>query len=97
MTCRLLLRSLGCFYALQLDIWALGVTVFMWMFGQLPFNGAVPFLIYECIRRQDMRLPDVDFHVSMELKDFLKAVLEKVGLSHHKLQACSAHAGRGSF
>ncbi len=36
----------------EMDVWALGVTIFLWVFGTLPFNGAVPFLIYECIRRQ---------------------------------------------
>jgi hypothetical protein len=29
-----------------MDMWALGVTIYMWVFGELPFNGAAPFLVY---------------------------------------------------
>ena len=38
-------------------MWALGVTIYMWVFGELPFNGAAPFMVYESIRRNDVRLP----------------------------------------
>ena len=43
----------------EMDMWALGVCVFMWVFGELPFTGAAPFVIYERIRSQDLRLPSV--------------------------------------
>ena len=42
---------------LQMDMWALGVCVYMWAYGKLPFTGAAPFVIYEKIRSQDVRLP----------------------------------------
>ncbi len=43
-----------------MDMWALGVCIYMWVFGHLPFTGAAPFIIYEKIRSQDIQLPDVD-------------------------------------
>lgn len=58
-------------------MWALGVTIYMWVFGQLPFNGAAPFLIYENIRRKELALPS-DKRISAELQDFLSQVLNKV-------------------
>jgi hypothetical protein len=35
-----------------MDMWALGVCVYMWVFGELPFTGAAPFIIYDKIRSQ---------------------------------------------
>jgi hypothetical protein len=35
-----------------MDMWALGVCVYMWVFGALPFTGAAPFIIYDKIRSQ---------------------------------------------
>ncbi|GFH06069.1 uncharacterized protein HaLaN_00637, partial [Haematococcus lacustris] len=61
----------------EMDMWALGVTIFLWVFGQLPFNGAMPFLIYESIRRQELNIPTA-LYTSEELKDFLSKVLNKV-------------------
>ena len=40
-----------------MDMWAFGVTLYMWIYGELPFNGAAPFMIYESIRRGEVRLP----------------------------------------
>ncbi|GFH05630.1 uncharacterized protein HaLaN_00129 [Haematococcus lacustris] len=60
----------------EMDMWALGVTIFLWVFGQLPFNGAMPFLIYESIRRQELNIPTA-LYTSEELKDFLGKVLNK--------------------
>ena len=36
----------------EMDLWALGVCVYMWTFGELPFTGAAPFIIYDKIRSQ---------------------------------------------
>ena len=35
-----------------MDMWALGVTIYMWMFGELPFIGSAPFMVYENIKKQ---------------------------------------------
>lgn len=40
-----------------MDMWALGVCIYMWIFGELPFTGAAPFIIYEKIRSQDIHIP----------------------------------------
>lgn len=40
-----------------MDMWALGVCIYMWVFGCLPFTGVAPFIIYEKIRSQDVVLP----------------------------------------
>ncbi len=32
--------------------------MFLWVFGQLPFDGAAPFLVYESIRTQELRMPE---------------------------------------
>ncbi len=63
-----------------MDMWALGVTIFMWLWGQLPYNGAAPFLIYECIRRKELVLPEDSerLRVSREVRDFLAKLLDKV-------------------
>lgn len=54
----------------QMDMWALGVCIFMWMSGSLPFNGAAPFIIYDKIRSQDIQLPDGGT-MSAQLQDFV--------------------------
>lgn len=41
---------------LQMDVWALGVCIYMWAFGELPFTGAAPFIIYNKIRSEVRRI-----------------------------------------
>lgn len=41
----------------EMDMWALGVCVYIWVFGCLPFTGGAPFIIYEKIRAQDISMP----------------------------------------
>lgn len=46
----------------EMDLWALGVCIYMWVYGCLPFTGVAPFIIYEKIRAQAVAqpvLPDV--------------------------------------
>ncbi len=60
----------------ELDMWALGVTMYMWIYGELPFGGAAPFMVYENIRRGEVRLPE-HTQVSDELASLLLALLSK--------------------
>eukprot|EP00798_Chlamydomonas_sp_ICE-L_P006733 gene6731-3403_t len=58
------------------DMWALGVTIYMWVFGMLPFSGSAPFVVYDAIKRQELHLPDSP-RISQELTDFLSRLLDK--------------------
>ena len=54
----------------QLDMWALGVTVYLWAFGKLPFDGTAPFMVYESIWRQELKTPSCS-GLSEELLDII--------------------------
>jgi len=41
----------------EMDMWALGVCIYIWMYGCLPFTGGAAFIIYEKIRAQDVSVP----------------------------------------
>jgi serine/threonine protein kinase len=41
----------------EMDMWALGVCIYIWVFGCLPFSGGAAFIIYEKIRAQDISMP----------------------------------------
>ncbi len=49
------------------DIWALGICLFMFVFGKPPFVGATTFQIYEAIQRAELSFPH-EIPVSGELK-----------------------------
>ena len=57
-------------FTTQLDLWALGVTIYTWVVGTLPFKGSAPFLMYDNIKTQPVHLPD-DAPISRELTDFI--------------------------
>lgn len=41
----------------EMDMWALGVCTYMWVFGCLPFHGTAPYMVYERIRAQTVSMP----------------------------------------
>lgn len=60
----------------EMDMWALGVCMFLWLFGELPFNAAGPFAVYEKIRNTEFRFPE-GVEVSLELRNLLEGLLNK--------------------
>eukprot|EP00879_Flechtneria_rotunda_P016543 GHRR01017312.1.p1 GENE.GHRR01017312.1~~GHRR01017312.1.p1 ORF type:complete len:426 (+),score=183.95 GHRR01017312.1:923-2200(+) len=60
----------------EMDMWALGVCIYMWVYGRLPFTGAAPFIIYEKIRAQDVGQPTTP-EVSPELRELISQLLDK--------------------
>lgn len=62
------------------DIWALGVTLYYFIFGTCPFLGASVPAIYEQIQHQDLVLPALQPNgqtPSAELQDLLHKLLTK--------------------
>eukprot|EP00775_Hariotina_reticulata_P008788 gene8788-8966_t len=74
----------------EMDMWALGVCIYMWVFGCLPFTGAAPFIIYEKIRNQNVSLPS-GMQVSPELLDFVRKLLDKDVLQRLDVYGAMAH------
>ncbi|KAG2495613.1 hypothetical protein HYH03_006213 [Edaphochlamys debaryana] len=60
----------------ELDMWALGVCVYMLLFGELPFKGSAPFVVYENIRSAPLALPS-HTRISEQLRDLLMRLLDK--------------------
>jgi serine/threonine protein kinase len=50
--------------------------MYVWIYGQLPFNGDTPYAIYEKIRLEPLQLPRFPI-VSEEVKDLISRLLDK--------------------
>ncbi|CAG8529038.1 4814_t:CDS:2 [Gigaspora margarita] len=60
-----------------IDVWALGVTLYCFIFGRCPFIADTEFeLFFHVIPRQPLEFPD-DIPISDSLKDLLTRLLEK--------------------
>ncbi|KAF7720853.1 hypothetical protein EC973_005904 [Apophysomyces ossiformis] len=63
-----------------IDVWALGVTLYCFIFGRTPFTAATEFELFDIIPTKPVTFPSYDeigFDVSDELKDLLLRLLEK--------------------
>ncbi|CAG9464317.1 unnamed protein product [Pedinophyceae sp. YPF-701] len=58
------------------DLWALGVTLYHFVFADLPFKGPTTYATYAAIDVDDLVLP-ADVEVSHLLRDLLERMLEK--------------------
>ena len=58
---------------LQMDVWALGVCIYCWIFGRLPFVGQTILETFEAIKQNELQF-DIDVECSEELRDLLVKV-----------------------
>lgn len=63
-----------------IDVWALGVTLYCFIFGQCPFTASTEFELFDTIPTQPLTFPSVEqvgFQIDDDLKDLLIRLLEK--------------------
>ncbi|KAI8636596.1 kinase-like domain-containing protein [Parasitella parasitica] len=63
-----------------IDVWALGVTLYCFIFGQCPFIAATEFELFDTIPSQPLIFPtrdQVGFEIDGDLQDLLKKLLTK--------------------
>ncbi|XP_071543209.1 uncharacterized protein [Panulirus ornatus] len=58
------------------DIWAMGITLYAFVYGKLPFHDENIVVLYDKIRSSPLTFPPVPF-VSDDLKDLISLMLEK--------------------
>jgi [calcium/calmodulin-dependent protein kinase] kinase len=58
------------------DLWALGVTLFTFVYGRLPFHDDNIIVLYDKIRNSSLTFPDTPF-VSDDLKNLISLLLTK--------------------
>jgi [calcium/calmodulin-dependent protein kinase] kinase len=58
------------------DMWALGVTLFFFMFGKLPFEGSTVVDLYDNIAEEEVSFPEGQA-LSIELQDLFLRLLNK--------------------
>jgi serine/threonine protein kinase len=59
------------------DIWAVGVILFIFLFGTLPFHGETTRELFDAIVQCDLVVPDDKRTVSSECRDLLVRLLSK--------------------
>jgi [calcium/calmodulin-dependent protein kinase] kinase len=64
------------FHGKAADIWAMGITLYFFVYGVLPFNDANILALHKLIQRQELRFPDEN-SISAQLKDLLVRLLCK--------------------
>ncbi|KAI8138441.1 kinase-like domain-containing protein [Fennellomyces sp. T-0311] len=63
-----------------IDVWALGVTLYCFIFGRCPFTAATEFELFDTIPTEPLRFPDpedIGFDISNELKHLMHRLLTK--------------------
>ncbi|XP_056329625.1 calcium/calmodulin-dependent protein kinase kinase 1b isoform X2 [Danio aesculapii] len=73
-----------------LDIWAMGVTLFCFVFGKCPFHDDYILGLHEKIRSMSVEFPDKP-EISEQLKDLITRMLDKVPESRITLAEIKLH------
>nr|CAG8575054.1 1809_t:CDS:2 [Entrophospora candida] len=74
-----------------IDVWALGVTLYCFIFGKCPFIADTEFeLFFRVIPHQPLQFPE-NISITADLKDLLKSLLEKDPLKRITLDEVKKH------
>ncbi|XP_076337209.1 calcium/calmodulin-dependent protein kinase kinase 1 isoform X2 [Tachypleus tridentatus] len=72
------------------DIWAMGITLYSFVFGNVPFHDKNILVLYNKIRNQPLTFP-ANPNISDELKDLLKRMLHKDPVERITLPVIKVH------
>ena len=64
------------FFVQAADIWALGITLYTFVFGHLPFHDENIVVLYDKIRNTNLTFPEEPF-VSDDMKELITSMLSK--------------------
>ncbi|KAH7294698.1 hypothetical protein KP509_27G013900 [Ceratopteris richardii] len=79
-------------YDEKVDVWSLGVLLYIMLCGYPPFNGESVDEIFQSIKRGRPNLTDYPWSsISLEAKDLVKNMLQKNPYRRFKLRDLSAH------
>jgi [calcium/calmodulin-dependent protein kinase] kinase len=74
-----------------LDVWALGVCLYYFVYCRLPFTGFNTMELYRAIVHKEVNLDDHEHEISSELKSLLRSMLDKDPANRASLSDVMAH------